>query len=70
MSLVVFIGGGDSRGVDSIGIQEGVFSSINCFVWGHVDNIGVTSIIVCYHLWKGGEAIGLAEINDISQGRF
>ena len=67
MSIVIVIGGRNGRRVDSIGIKEGIFSSIHRFVWGHVDNIRVTSVRVCCHFRKEGEPIGLAEVNDISQ---
>ena len=68
MSVVVVIRSRNGGGVDSIGIQEGVFSSIHRFVWGHVDNIGVASVRLCCHFGEGGEPIGLAEVDNIPQG--
>jgi len=50
--------------------QEGVVSTIHCFVWGHVDSIRVASIRICCNFREGGELIGLAEVGDVSQGSF
>ena len=65
MSVVVAIRRRNGRGVDLVGIQEGVVSSIYRFIWRHVDSIGMASIRVLCHFREGGKPIGLAKIDHI-----
>jgi len=67
MSVVIIVRGRNSRSVDSVGVLEGIVSSIHRFLWGHVDSIRVASIKICYHFREGDEQIAWVEVGDVSQ---
>ena len=65
VSVIVVIRGRNGRGIDFVGIQEGVVSSIYRFIWRHVNGIGMASIRVCCHFREGGKLIGLVKVDHV-----